>query len=146
MSEGEEIQVCVSLDPPAVATTAVTVSTSVDTATGGTTMIPLLYQLTKLCTMYTISSSWANPCCESANYPCNSTMIYTYRSGLHYTGRKHNVCHGGNEALCCQQRHDSARQHCRICRRIHHQNFQQRRPNRATIPVWNHRLHHRSEP
>ena len=145
MSEGEEIQVCVSLDPPAVATTAVTVSTSVDTATGGTT-IPLLYQLIKLYTMYTISSSWANPCCEAANYPCNSTMIYTYRSGLHYTGRKHNVCHGGNKALCCQQHHHFARQHCRICRKIHHQNFQQRCPNRATIPVWNYRLHHRSKP
>ena len=35
VNEGEELQVCVSLDPPATGNTVVTVATSVETATGG---------------------------------------------------------------------------------------------------------------
>ena len=35
VDEGEELQVCVSLDPSATGNTVVTVATSVETATGG---------------------------------------------------------------------------------------------------------------
>ena len=35
VNEGGELQVCVSLDPPATGNTVVTVATSVETATGG---------------------------------------------------------------------------------------------------------------
>ena len=41
VNEGEELQVCVSLDPPATGNTVVTVATSVETATGGNIELPM---------------------------------------------------------------------------------------------------------
>ena len=43
VNEGGELQVCVSLDPPATGNTIVTVATSVETATGGTENPPVAF-------------------------------------------------------------------------------------------------------